>query len=206
MFSCKQCGYKSKYNSRLQQHTKQVHLKIKDFECESCYAKFSQICDLQRHIKQVHVRIRDFKCNLCEYTCSVKCDLKKHIKICTGKLHMSSMEFQMKKVLDEFNYEYLYNSNHNNLKGSNGYLRFDFILPTNDESYIMIEMNGIQHYKPATFGGISKEQAQSNYEKQLLHDAIKKKYCKDNDYSFLVVKYNDMRDYTTILQEFLASI
>lgn len=64
-----------------------------------------------------------------------------------------------------------------------GMLRFDFYLPIEN---LVIEYNGIQHYKPVDFFG---------GEKELLHrqklDNIKKQYCKDHNISYLEISYKD---------------
>ena len=116
---------------------------------------------------------------------------------------MSSMEYKMKQVLDDIKIEYMYNSTHNNLKSSKGRLRFDFIIPTINESFFMIELNGIQHYLPQRFGGTTDERANENFERQVLHDELKRRYCEDNGYPLLIIKYDEDREYKQILEEFI---
>lgn len=61
-------------------------------------------------------------------------------------------------------------------------LRFDFYLST---YRLVIEFNGEQHYRPFKhFGG------DSEFDRILASDAVKKQYCKDNEISMLVLPYN----------------
>ena len=57
-------------------------------------------------------------------------------------------------------------------------LPFDIYLP---EYNILIEYDGEQHYIPVNFGGISDEEAIENLKKTQYHDAIKNKYCHQNN-------------------------
>lgn len=74
-------------------------------------------------------------------------------------------------------------------------LKFDFYLPNKD---ILIEYNGIQHYKPITaFGGeeIFKEQQQ--------RDKIKIDWCKEHNKTLLIVPYTD---FLILSEEYLESL
>jgi hypothetical protein len=60
-------------------------------------------------------------------------------------------------------------------------LRFDFCININDID-ILVEYNGIQHYKPIKrFGG------EENFEKQKINDNIKLNYIKENKIPFIVI-------------------
>lgn len=62
-------------------------------------------------------------------------------------------------------------------------LSFDFYLP---DSNTCIEFNGRQHYEPINkWGGIPQ------YEKQIINDKIKMKYCRDNNIPLIIIKYDD---------------
>ena len=65
-------------------------------------------------------------------------------------------------------------------------LPFDFYLP---ELKICIEFDGIQHFKPTTFGGISKEVALNNLKIQQEKDKLKTQYCKSNNIKLLRISY-----------------
>lgn len=64
-------------------------------------------------------------------------------------------------------------------------LPFDFIITTKD-GILLVEYNGVQHYQPvAHFGGES-------YFKQIQsRDAIKRKYCADNNIALLTIEFSD---------------
>jgi len=62
------------------------------------------------------------------------------------------------------------------------YLRFDFHLPDHNK---MIEFNGAQHYRPVdVFGG------EDAFNKRVINDNIKKKYCKDNNITLHIIRYD----------------
>jgi len=204
-FKCDRCDVSCSKRGNLTKHVKRVHLKIVDIRCSQCDASFSFKGDLNQHTKAVHDKIKDISCDKCDASFCSQGKLTRHSKICTGKSSMSSMEFKMKQVLDELKIEHMYNSTHDNLKNSAGnYLRFDFIVSTMDESYFMIEMNGQHHYGPTRFGGIDKDKALENFERQLSHDGLKRAYCSKNNYPLLEVKYDDPREYKVILEEFIS--
>ena len=62
-------------------------------------------------------------------------------------------------------------------------LRFDFYLPKHN---IVIEFDGIQHYKPIKFFGGKKEFL--NLQRR---DRIKDKFCINNSIQMLRIKYNE---------------
>lgn len=74
-------------------------------------------------------------------------------------------EFQYKVKID--------NSNH----------YYDFYLPNHN---IMIEFNGMQHYKPIKFFG-----GQEAFEYLQIRDKIKKQYCLENQIELLIFHYKD---------------
>ena len=72
-------------------------------------------------------------------------------------------------------------------------LPFDFYLP---ELNVCIEYQGEQHYRPVNFGGISDEEAHSNFLKTQRHDAIKKNYCTSNGIQLICIPYwEDIDEY-----------
>ena len=54
----------------------------------------------------------------------------------------------------------------------NSLLRFDFEIYVDGETKY-IEYDGIQHYKPVCFGGMSQEKAEHAFQKLQRHDKIK---------------------------------
>lgn len=62
-------------------------------------------------------------------------------------------------------------------------MSYDFLL---HENRVLIEYQGIQHYKPVdVFGG------QESYERQQENDAVKRKFAKDNGYHLIEVPYTE---------------
>lgn len=75
-------------------------------------------------------------------------------------------------------YDYQYKVRINN---SNHY--FDFYLPYYN---MIIEFNGLQHYKPIKFFG-----GDEGFEKLKIRDKIKKEYCIDNKINLIIISYKD---------------
>lgn len=75
-------------------------------------------------------------------------------------------------------------------------LPFDFYLT---DYNICIEYDGGQHYKPCTFGGISKEQARVNFELAKKHDKIKDAYCKQHNIKLVRIPYWEYNNIKNIL-------
>lgn len=65
-------------------------------------------------------------------------------------------------------------------------LPFDFYLPNFN---ICIEYDGLQHFEPCTFGGISVQQATDNLEITHTKDNIKTTYCRDNNIKLIRIPY-----------------
>jgi hypothetical protein len=65
-------------------------------------------------------------------------------------------------------------------------LSFDFYLP---EKNTLIEFDGIQHFKPIRFKGCSIDYANEQYCELIKRDAIKDKYCIDNNILLFRIPY-----------------
>lgn len=65
-------------------------------------------------------------------------------------------------------------------------LPFDFYIP---KLNVCIEYQGEQHYRPVNFGGISDEEAYSNFVKTQYHDEIKRNYCDENNINLICIPY-----------------
>ncbi len=206
------CDFKCSSKGTLQQHVKAVHNKIKDIICniEGCDFKCSSKGTLQQHVKAVHNKIYDFICNIegCNYKCNFNSHLQQHIKICTGSRNISSGEMKVINCLEELGlYEgidYIHNSTFPELTlYSSKYLRFDFRLINHK---IIIEFDGIQHFEPKTFGGISKEQALINFQEQQVSDNIKDEFCKKFEYKMIRISYKQFPEILSILHSELLDI
>ena len=83
-------------------------------------------------------------------------------------------------------------------------LPFDFVVFKNKEKTILnflVEYQGRQHYEPATFGGMTIEQAKQRFIEQQLCDDIKFNYCKDNDIKLIIIPYWEFENIEKILDK-----
>lgn len=68
-------------------------------------------------------------------------------------------------------------------------LPFDFQLTKTKQ---LIEIDGEQHFKPTRFGGMSIEEAQSEFEQTQKRDKIKNDFCKQHKIPLLRISYKDI--------------
>lgn len=79
-----------------------------------------------------------------------------------------------------------------------GLLSYDFYLPNYN---LLVEFNGIQHYKPVPhFGG------EKTFENQKEHDRRKLEYANNNNIGLLSIRYSDYRKIDEILQNKINEI
>jgi very-short-patch-repair endonuclease len=98
-------------------------------------------------------------------------------------LKFHHLRFQHDKCFEKF------------VEETNRRLRFDFIVSKfvdNNFKFMFLEFDGKQHYQPVCFGGCTPEQAQKNFEKQQQHDKLKEKWCEENNYPLLRVRYDEI--------------
>lgn len=69
-----------------------------------------------------------------------------------------------------------------------GRLKFDFFLPTKG---VVIEYDGLQHFKPVQHGGMSRVKAIAQLEKTKTHDALKDAYCLAKGWKMIRITYLD---------------
>ena len=80
-------------------------------------------------------------------------------------------------------------------------LPFDIYIPSLN---IAIEYDGIEHYKPTTFGGsYTKEQLQERFEKRIICDHIKEVYCKQNNITLIRIPYFEYEKIKEILSQLI---
>lgn len=108
------------------------------------------------------------------------------------KCNDSHGEKRIAQWLDLHHIEYTTQKTFVNCK-SKKLLPFDFYLPTYN---VCIEYDGEQHFKPVDFFG-----GDEGYQQRQLHDAIKTKYCEDNNIRLLRIPYN--QDVDQALESFL---
>lgn len=76
-------------------------------------------------------------------------------------------------------------------------LPFDFAVFTND-GLVLIEYQGKHHYEPVSFGGTTK--AVDIHEDTKKHDEIKRRYCQEQGYRLIEIRY-DCNDVAKLLDE-----
>jgi hypothetical protein len=209
-YECDLCEYKCSDNGHLQTHIKAIHDKIKDYECEKCEYKCSDNGHLQTHIKQVHDKIKNFECDLCEYKCSKNGDLQRHILTCKGSdsTNMSGLELRTKEALEQLGFikdkDYIFNCTYSKLTDFCGKkLKPDFRFI---DHKIIIEADGSHHFKPETYGGISKERSEKQFIKTQECDQIKNDFCRIYGYKMIRIKYDEIKDVLDILHGELDDI
>jgi len=80
----------------------------------------------------------------------------------------------------------------------NSLLRFDFKIYVDGETKY-IEYDGIQHYKPQRFGGMSQEKSEEAFQKLQRHDRIKNDWCEKNNFELLRISYLDFENIFMII-------
>ena len=193
---CDLCEYKCSSKIILAQHIKSVHEKI----IKDCDAKFSKKVKLTQHIKASHNRIKEYKCRSCGPSGG---DLTQHKKPLTDKRNISLGEHQVIKALSDLgfteNTDYSYNTTYNNLSD----VRFDFLFK---DHKIVIEYDGRQHFESVCFGGISQYQADENFIETQINDALKNRFCIENDLRMIRISYKDFPNILRILSKKLFDI
>jgi len=85
-------------------------------------------------------------------------------------------------------------------------LPFDFAVFKDNNLSFLIEFQGKQHYKPTTFGTRDKAKGQKIWETQVRHDAMKKKWCSDNNVPLLEIDYHDINKTSKIVEDYCKKI
>lgn len=139
-----------------------------------------------------------FKCKKCG-----KDWMAKPNNILNGKgcpyCHCSKGEEKIQNILNSYHIDFKKEYKLNDCRYINP-LPFDFYLINQN---IFIEYDGLQHFEPCTFGGISQEQAEENLRLCQLKDDIKNQYCKDKNLTLIRIPY---WEFNNIEQIILSSI
>lgn len=116
-----------------------------------------------------------------------------HTQSC-GCIKNSIGEKNIENLLQTYGLKYKKEYTFQDLKDKN-LLRYDFAIfnELNEFSYL-IEFDGIQHFKPVTFGGITKEKAEENFIQTIKKDKIKNNYAKMNNISLIRIPYWERDD------------
>jgi hypothetical protein len=72
-------------------------------------------------------------------------------------------------------------------------LRPDFVIQSLDGRLHWVEVNGMQHYQPVQFGSMDPEQAARQFDKQMVHDQLKRDYALKHGITLHEVKYSESR-------------
>lgn len=78
-------------------------------------------------------------------------------------------------------------------------LQFDFYI----EDFLLIEFDGIHHFRPTSFSHETKEQQLKNFEMVKVHDNIKNKFAIDNNIMFYRIPYWQSPDIENIVKTIL---
>lgn len=79
-------------------------------------------------------------------------------------------------------------------------LPFDFYIPSYN---LCIEYDGIQHFEPCTFGGISLKKAKENLHSCKIRDSIKTSYCEQHGIKLLRIPYTEFNNINKIISSII---
>lgn len=135
------------------------------------------------------------KHNICGYEFMVRPNNFLQGRRCP-KCKRSRGEATVERVLINMGIDYTPQVKFDNLSDKNK-LSYDFYIP---QYNLLIEYQGIQHYKPVqVFGG------ESSYAKQKMHDKLKREYAEENNFKLLEIKYTE-KSFNSIKALILSSI
>lgn len=98
---------------------------------------------------------------------------------------LSSLEKNVKSYLDSIDVYYETQYIYSDLKSKSGYpLSYDFLVYKNDKPYVLIECQGLQHYKPVDYFGGEKQ-----FKIQQQNDLLKLNYAIRHDLPLLYIPY-----------------
>ena len=122
-----------------------------------------------------------------------KCSSSKGEKIIAQILKVHNIDFKKEFTFNDCIYE--------------GPLRFDFaIFNSKGELVKLVEYDGLQHFKPVNFGGMSDERALEEHKLTKKRDKIKNTYCKKNNISLLRIKYTEFSNLEEIITNLLKEL
>jgi very-short-patch-repair endonuclease len=199
-FACHECDFKTAANKNLIRHIETVHKQVKKFQCSFCEFKCSQKSNLDKHIYTFHNDDK-VECPHCGFKPSQSQYLDKHIEYCITEKNRSIGEEKVFKVLCELgfveNKDFVYDLGCKELtKWSQKPLRFDFRF---NNHKTVIEYDGKQHFQPARFGCISKEEAEEKFKCVQDYDKLKDNFCKKFGYKMIRISYKDFSKISDIL-------
>ena len=178
-----------------------VHKKTEKFKCDKCDYTCYRTRELNLHIDRIHKKIKLFNCDKCIYTSVTQKELDNHIHFNhTYKKTKGSLgEKKICEILDDENIDYQFDQTFDKLsKFSNKELRFDFIIPMDNETYKFIEYDGKQHFQSIKFFG-----GDEKFNEIKKNDAVKNNFCKQYNYDLLRVNKSDWSNLDEKIRLFL---
>ena len=121
------------------------------------------------------------RCTLCDQLCKKTVSEFQRTSTCGCSL-ISKGENKIKQILEQNKIKYVQQKTFSTCKAIN-VLRFDFYI----NNQYLIEFDGIQHFKPTTFGG-----EKDKYETNKKYDAIKNQWCKENNIPLIRIPYTHL--------------
>lgn len=139
-----------------------------------------------------------FKCSICGKEWYAKPNNVLNGKWCPH-CKSSKGELKISLVLDDLGIPYEEQKRFDDCKYKS-VLPFDFYIESNNAC---IEYDGLQHYEPCTFGGISNDEANKSFELTKIKDDIKTEYCKNHDIKLLRIPYWEYNNMENLLLSFI---
>ncbi len=176
--------------------------------CPKCVGKFKTTNDYINEVKKVHNNKYDY--SLVNYINSIskikiicpvhgEFEQKSNIHLrgngCS-KCSLSKGEIKIEEYLRLNNFIFFVQKRFKNCKNKNS-LPFDFYLPDHN---ICIEYDGEQHYKSINYFG-----GDNSFNNTKLNDAIKTKYCLDNNIKLIRIPYTE-KDIERYLMEEIKKV
>ncbi len=176
-YGCPKCGNRipSKSNEILDFLLKDRNIKrIGDYKSDSTKIEFECLLDHHRWFATPRNILVGRGCPLCAFGKSErKClDLIKQLCKYDALVYHKCIYLNNKRYLPDFYLEISGNT-------------------------IIIEYNGVQHYQPVRFNGITQEKAELNFEKQKVRDETIRKYCRENSIYLLEIPWFWEKDKVT---------
>lgn len=140
-----------------------------------------------------------FQCKKCEHIWEAKPNNILNGKGCP-KCHNSKGEQRVQEVLDKYSIDYDIQYTFEECRCEHK-LVFDFYIPTYNTC---IEYDGLQHFEPCTFGGISNTQAIKNLEICKQRDRIKDIFCDTHGINLIRIPYTEYENIEHIITSIIC--
>lgn len=203
LHKCTKCGYEWKVRPNNLLYNKNGcpkcanHASLTQKDLENRIQKIDPDIEVFDNYKNTYTKIK-FHCKKCDNIW-----LAKPNNILNGRgcpfCKISKGEKEVEKYLIKYEIEYIKQKTFEKCENINPLL-FDFYLPKYN---VCIEYDGVQHFEPCTFGGISKEQAKKNFLELIIHDKMKDSFCQKNYIKLIRIPYYK---YKTIEQTIILLI